>query len=417
MKRIILFSAIGLISTGAIAQSAKVTSAYKYFTDYNREKDADYLMKAKESIDLAAEHPDTKENAKTHVYKGQIYMAIFERNLRVNTEKSTETDLKKKDAVGYQNTSTDELNISYEAFVKAKSLDSKGNYSGEIANNINRASVFSTNKGVYDYNSKNYSTALTSFELAYKISESKDTNLLSNCALTSELAENYDKAKSYYQKMIDAKLGMGRTYGSLVNVYFMVKDTAGGMEMLKKGRAAYPNDISLLINETNFFLKNNQSKEAIDNLNLAIKAEPANANLYLVRGNMYDNLANPKDKDNKDLEKPKDYNQKFTLAEADYKKAIEIKPDYFDALYNLGALYNNNGVFIAKQADKITDNAKYQAENAKATDEFNKAMPVLEKALEINPKDKNTMYALKQIYARTQQMEKLKAINERIKNN
>ncbi len=417
MKKLFLLSTLTIFTSAGFAQSAKVTSAYKYFTDYQREKDVDYLMKAKESIDLAAEHPDTKENAKTHVYKGQIYMAIFERNLRVNTEKSTETDLKKKEAFGYQATTTDELNASFDAFIKAKSLDTKGNYTAEVSNNINRAAVFSTNKGVYDYNSKNYPAALTSFELAYKISDNKDSNLLSNCALAAELADNYDKAKAYYQKMIDNKQGQGKTYSSIVNVYFMAKDTAGGMEMLKKGRSAYPNDIALLINETNFFLKNNQSKEAIDNLNLAIKAEPTNANLFLVRGNMYDNLANPKDAGNKELEKPKDYTQKFTLAEADYKKAIEIKPDYFDALYNLGALYNNNGVFIAKLADKITDNAKYQAENAKATDEFNKAMPVLEKALEINPKDKNTMYALKQIYMRTQQMEKLKAINERIKNN
>ena len=27
-----------------------------------------------------------------------------------------------------------------------------------------------------------------------------------------------------------------------------------------------------------------------------------------------------------------------------YKKAIELKPDYFDANYNLGALYFNEGV-------------------------------------------------------------------------
>jgi len=36
--------------------------------------------------------------------------------------------------------------------------------------------------------------------------------------------------------------------------------------------------------------------------------------------------------------------------------------------------------------------------------------------LELQPKDKSTMYALKQLYARTQQTEKLQKINEMLKN-
>ena len=153
------------------------------------------------------------------------------------------------------------------------------------------------------------------------------------------------------------------------------------------------------------------------NLNIALTAKPTDANLYLVRGNIYDNLANPKDAAGKDAEKPKDYEDKFKMAEADYKKAIELKPDYFDALYNLGVLYNNHGVSLNKMADQITDNAKYKTANDLATLEFAKAMPVLEKAMSVNPKDRNTMYALKQIYARMQMMDKLKEINEKLKTN
>ena len=104
-------------------------------------------------------------------------------------------------------------------------------------------------------------------------------------------------------------------------------------------------------------------------------------------------------------------------AETDYKKAIELKPDYFDALYNLGVLYNNHGVVLNKIADQITDNAKNKTANDLALAKFTNALPVLEKALELNPKDKNTMFALKQIYARTQQPDKVKEINERLKNN
>ena len=180
----------------------------------------------------------------------------------------------------------------------------------------------------------------------------------------------------------------------------------------------YPNDINLVITETNFFLKTNNSKEALNNLNIALTAKPMDSNLYLVRGNIYDNLANPKDAvTGKDTEKPKDYESLMKSAETDYKKAVEIKADYFDALYNLGVLYNNHGVVLSKVADQITDNAKYKAANDLATAEFQKALPVLEKALSVSPKDRNTMYALKQIYARTQQPDKVKEINDKLKNN
>jgi len=116
------------------------------------------------------------------------------------------------------------------------------------------------------------------------------------------------------------------------------------------------------------------------------------------------------------MEKPGNYEDLVAKAETYYKKAIELKPDYFDAIYNLGALYNNHGVAISKNSDKITDQAKYAKENARANEEYKKALPYLEKCLELNPKDKATLYALRQLYARTQQNEKLQKINELLKN-
>ena len=43
------------------------------------------------------------------------------------------------------------------------------------------------------------------------------------------------------------------------------------------------------------------------------------------------------------------------LAEAEkaYLKAIELKPDYFDAYYNLGALFFNKGVEVFEFANSI----------------------------------------------------------------
>ncbi|MES2590748.1 MAG: tetratricopeptide repeat protein [Bacteroidota bacterium] len=415
MKKIaFLFLATAFTFSG-VAQSSKVVNAINYLSDYGTSKDPESLQKAKENIDLASEHPDTKDKAKTQVNKGKIYLTIYEANKRAQEEKLMSiTDPNKRTFVAFQNTPTTELETAYQAFVKAKALDDKGNYTAELKS-IPNIGIYFDNTGRSNYNAKKYPEALSAFERAYEISGGKDTTVLYFLAASSDLAQQYDKAKQYYQKMIDTKQGQGATYSSLMNVHLMMKDSVYGMEILKKGRAAYPNDINLVISETNYFLKTNKSQEALNNLNIAIQAKPTDANLYLVRGNIYDNLANPKDAAGKDLEKPKTYAENIKLAEADYKKAIEIKPDYFDALYNLGVLYNNQGVELNKQADKITDQKKYEAANAKATEQFALAMPVLEKAMEVNPKERNTMIALKQIYARMQLLDKLKEINAKLK--
>lgn len=419
MKKIAVFFTATAFVINGFAQNVKIVNAKNYLRDFSESKDIESLNKAKENIDLASAHPDTKDQAKTQTLRAQVYMTIYDNTKRLETEKlmTTITDPAKRDLAAYQATSTAPLSEAYTACLASKTLDVKGNYTSEVASYMANIVIHYENKAVADYNAKKYAEALPSFEKTYEIKGVKDTTSLANCALVADRAAIYDKAKMYYQKMIDNKQGYGNTYSSLVNVYLNMKDTVGAMEVLKKGRVTYPNDINLVITETNYFLKTNNSKEALNNLNIAIAAKPADANLYLVRGNIYDNLANPKDAANKDVEKPKDYEKLMSQAETDYKKAIELKPDYFDALYNLGVLYNNHGVALNKLADVITDNAKYKAANDLATAEFAKALPILEKALQVSPKDKSTMYALKQIYARTQQPDKVKEINEKLKNN
>jgi tetratricopeptide (TPR) repeat protein len=418
MKKIALIIIAASTVFTATAQSAKIVNAKNYLREFGESKDIESLNKAKENIDLASAHPDTKEQAKTQTLKAQVYLTIFDNNLRLETEKlASMTDPNKRNLQAYQNTASAPLEDAYAGCLASKALDTKGNYTAEVVNYIARIAIHYDNKAIADYNAKKYADALPSFEKVYQINGEKDTTSLANSAMVADRAAIYDKAKMYYQKMIDAKLGKGATYSSLVNVYLMMKDSVGAMEVLKKGRVMYPNDINLVITETNYFLKINNSKEALNNLNIAITAKPTDANLYLVRGNIYDNLANPKDAAGKDMEKPKDYDNLMLSAENDYKKAIELKPDYYDALFNLGVLYNNKGVALNKKADTITDNAKYKEANDKATEEFKKALPILEKALEVNPKDKNTMSALKMIYARTQQPEKVKEMAEKLKNN
>ncbi|MBE0640463.1 MAG: hypothetical protein IH599_00405, partial [Bacteroidales bacterium] len=58
---------------------------------------------------------------------------------------------------------------------------------------------------------------------------------------------------------------------------------------------------------------------------------------------------------------------------------------------------------------------KYDTEKAKADQMLSSALPYLEKASEVKPDDLPTLGALKEIYARTNQLEKLKKVNEAIR--
>ena len=416
MKKIVFLLFVITYTFNGYSQKSKVNNSIYYLKDYNSTKDSASLRKAKENIDLASENPDTKDKAATQITKGQIYLNLYEANRRIQEEKLMNiSDPNQRTFAAFQNTPTTDLEIAYQAFLKGKSLDTKGDFKTEVKL-LTNIGIYFNNTGRADYNIKKYTDALTAFDRAYEISGNSDTTVLYFCATSAEMSKDYARAKGYYQKMIDSKHADGNTYSSLVNVYFQMKDTAGGIEVLKKGRAAFPNDINLVISETNYFLRTNNSKEALNNLNIAIQAKSTDANLYLVRGNIYDNLANPKDANGKDLDKPTDYAVNIKLAEADYKKAIELKPGYFDALYNLGVLYFNQGAVLNKIADGISDNAKFKIANAKADAQFTNAMPILEQALASNPKDRNTMIALKQIYTRMQLLDKAKAMNEKLKN-
>lgn len=404
------------------AQSGKVISAWKYLSDYTDSKDSSSLFKAKEAIDIAINNTETNQEAKTWFYKGKIYQSFFDYNLQseINKQK-TESNLNKKTAVAYLNVGIDAIDQASKAYMKTKELDVKKKFEQEALQRLAECGRHFENIGISAYNSQQYFNALNSFEKAVETNAfigQTDTNNINNSALVANKSKNYEKAKTYYQKLIDLKYGSGNMYMVLTSVYENMNDSVGAEAIIKKARVAFPNDVNIMIAEINYAIKNKKSDEAIANLKQAIQKQPNDYNLHLVLGNLCDNMANPKDATGKDLAKPANYDDYFKQSEESYKKAIELKPQSFDANYNLGVLYYNNAVSLSNKANsgKITDAAKYNAENAKADECFAKGLPYLEKALELNTTDRSTMIALKQLYARTKQTEKLNKINELLKN-
>jgi hypothetical protein len=434
--------------TLATAQKAKVQAAWRMLSDYEETlKDGrpnlDYLNKAKENIDLALANEATKKQAKTYAYKLRISYYQFQNRLAEENKKlgASVTDKNERSMMAYGNTGLEELNQANEALNNIKDLDpefleriQEGLVKGasslddeelKFASAVQQMKVESANIAAGKYKAKQYDEAADYFyktavmnSLLYK---TKDTVDFYNACISASKSGHTEKILEYNRKMIDAKMGTPYNYEAIYNADLAKGDTTAATETLKKGRAVFPDDVNLLTQETNLFLFKGRHEQALANLKISSERDPKNPLYYFITANIYDNLANPKDKlSGKDLDKPANFNDLFAKAEANYLKSLELKPankEYlYNANYNLGAMYNNYGGYVAnRKIEKITDLALYQKENeAKAQEYYKKSIPYLEQALQIKPDDKVTMTALRKLYLLTGNDVKAKDMSARI---
>ncbi|HVA99100.1 MAG TPA: tetratricopeptide repeat protein [Bacteroidia bacterium] len=418
MKKIIVFALAMTASQYGFSQAKNVVSAWKYLDDYQREQDPASLLKARARIDTAINDPDTKVEAKTWFYRGEIYLTIFDKEFADQKEKNKAiTDVNKRILTAYGGTNANDIVQAYLSLKKARGLDTKKIYVDEIDPKLKETIVHLGNRGIAFNTVKDYPNALLMFEDAIdnaSIFNVVDTNDIRSAALEAQKGKNYDKAKTYYQKLIDLKYGKGHPYTYLSNMYLQMNDTTNAIATIEKGRAAYPDDIDLLIAEVNIYMHEpGKKQEAINNLEIAVQKQPNNVDWQLALASMYDNMANPP----AGQDPPKNYDELFGKAADHYQKAIALKPTDFDALYNMGALYNNHGLMLMKKAEDLplSDKVNYDKDVAAAKGEYAKAAPFLEDALKVDSTDQKTMLALRQIYSITNQADKLAKINAEMK--
>lgn len=444
------FSILLLMSSAAFAQKGKVQAAWRALTDYEvtateGKPDLSFLNKAKDAIDLALIHEDTKNKGKTHAYKSRISYAQFQYDLEQELKRlePTVTDKNERLLTAYGNLDLKDFETASSEIVKVKDLDPK--YMDNINEGLAKGSsmldeddakfalvaqkvkIEAGNIATGKYKVKKYEEAAEYFyktavinSVLFKV---KDTADFYNACIAASKSKNNDKMLEYNKKMIDAGIPIAYNYQAISNVYLSRADTTLALETLKKGRAAYPGDAALLTEETNIYLAKGLQQEALTNLKQSIEKDPKNAYNYLMVGSTYDNLANPKDKvTGKDLAKPANFDDYYKGAESSYLKAIDLSSDNKDylsvGLRNLGALYNNYGKYMEDyRIEKITDVVKYQKENQiKSQEYYKKAIPYLEKSLVVSPGDQQTMSALRILYLKTGDEAKAKEMSDKIKN-
>jgi len=416
MRKIAIVLTATMVVTGAYAQKNKVVSAYNYNKAFTRSGKCSDLQKGVEAINLAQEHESTKNNAKTWYYSGNLYYNILatkdEACKKISPDALNEATNSyiKTLVLNFEDAELKKLDLEKEEDLKkffiavqSKQKVSDESYTADImgrkmpalAGEFGNAGIDSFTKKDYKGAKENFSKSMMLTSFSGKL----DTLMLYNTALASEYSKDFETAKQSYDALIGLKYnsngnGGAELYRSMSRMYKNEGNTEKSLEYVRKGREAYPNDNNLLVEELEYYLQNNKHQEALNNLNTAITNDPSNHVLYFARGTVYENL---KDE---------------TKAVADYNKALEVKPDYYDAAFNLGAYYFNIGAEKINEANKLplSAAAKYDAFKKESEEAFKKATPYVEKANELKPEDVDTANMLIQLYMKTSQFEKAKVL-------
>ena len=166
-----------------------------------------------------------------------------------------------------------------------------------------------------------------------------------------------------------------------------------------------PDDTGLLFAQINHYLKEGKLDILIGKLDQAIAKEPDNASIYTTLASVYDQLQAKEE----DEAKSKEY---FDLALLNYGTAISKDSNNFDAQYSTGAMYYNKAAGYVDMLNTLAADLsaggmkKYDEKKLEMDGLFKTALPYFIKAEKLNPKDGGTIQALKEIYAKLNNLEK-----------
>lgn len=389
MKRTIILLALVLTFSASFAQKGKVTSAQSL-------KEAGKIDEAFAAIEEAIDPSNSKAEKsipwpKTWEVRGEIFQAIGQ---------SKEENVKKL--------SSDPLTEALNSYKKALELDTKGSNEKSVKIKLTLLTNDLTNQAVNAFQVEDYKKALSSFEQILEINnmpivktdnpDAVDTVIIFNAGLAAYNGEDYKKAIEYYRESAKYGYNGARTYSLISASYQMMKDTTAALEALKEGYTKYPDDNAVLESMIQIYMDLNKTDEALANLEKAIAQDPTKPRYYFAQGALFEKLGNEQ------------------KAIDTYKKTMEVDPEFFNAYYNLGALYYNKGVQQSEVAKEVpaNENAKYEAEMQKADDWFAKSLPFMEKCDGLQPGDKMVLESLKNLYYRLKQMDKYNAVLEKI---
>lgn len=161
-----------------------------------------------------------------------------------------------------------------------------------------------------------------------------------------------------------------------------------------------PNDTSLILTEADLYLKVNDYATYTKLANEALAKDPTNADLVYNLGVISAN------------------GNKLDEAEGYYKKALEIEPNYFNALLNLAEIKLRADEKLVAEMNKLgtseKDNKRYEVIKSEREKNFKAALPYLEKAVELKGDNDAAKKTLLSVYNALEMADKYKALKAKM---
>ena len=376
MKKLNVFLALLLISTTVFAN---LRNAERFLRN-------ERLDRALPAIVVAMEDPANQENPQAWFMQARILTAIAS-----------------SPSLEVRNLEPNAIDLAYQSFQRVFELDqrdpliTRALYSAELSQLI----AIAYNRGVEFFSARNFAGAVSAFKIsagASALVDIVDTNALFNVALCANHAGDVATAQQFFQKIVDLRADMPAAYTSLAVIFQEQGDSESAARYADLAAEMFQYDYNAMINAASIHLMIGNYERASQILAVMSEQFYDNAIVFFAKGVAFDNIGMSED------------------AERFYLRAIELNPDFFDAIFNLAAHYVTRGVAIRAEANEVPMNqqARYEELTELGNQMFRNAIPMLEKANQMQPNNIPVMSTLRDIYVHLRMMDRAAEISAEI---
>ena len=419
-KYVVLASAL-LISVATFAQKNEIKAAEKAMKAGKSQEAVTILTGAESLIANAAD----AEKAQFFYVKGNALLDLANKNV------DTDTNLALA-AKAYQNLLSVEKNSGKVKFssqaatsitaikfklINAAIADSKIEKHGTSAKKLYDAYLLDKNDTINLYyaastyvNAKNYDEALKLYDELRTLNYSgKGINYFAVNKITTEedvfaTAAERDRVvklgthEKSRNEVIPSK--RGEIYKNIALILVEKGQTEEAKKAIAAARVANPDDTSLILTEANLYLETKDFDTYKKLISEVLQKNPNDADLVFNLGVLSANAKNQAE------------------AEKYYSKTIAINPKYLNAYINLAALKLENEKVIIDEMNKLgtsdKDMKRYNELKTRRENLFKSAIPYLQKAVELDPKNEDLSRTLLNVYSALEMTAEYKALKAKM---
>jgi tetratricopeptide (TPR) repeat protein len=381
---------------------------------------------------MVINHPDTEQNPKAYAYLGDVYLYFFENSdssLSIANnhfedsafqayKKSVQFNIQQK---GYRNLDLNDsadiarLHFFMDSVFRLTDANIKNSDAlvGVYYSGFRALADAITRKGSSAFLAGHDAQALYYYEKARRIlgflSATNELRLndmaLYYASLSAHAVRDWDKAVKYGKILKKIEFGDSILQQVPVHLNLMVAlrqkgDSAQFMKETEVFELKFPDHLAAMYREkAMFFVMHENYKLALSAIDQAIMHESDNPDYLVDKGLIYESM------------------DKKTRALNVYQQALELDSLNFDALFSIGAMHFNASSDTMQTREGFTisrddDPDVYWQRRGKAKQCLKKARPYFEKAMDVNPDDKDVLMALRVVYSVLEEKEKYRDINQ-----